>query len=66
MRLPCGGSGKLCFRLVQDACCTLFLWNVIGGDSLMILKSPSSMSFPLIAGTLSMCNVTVLWKAGST
>jgi len=30
----------------------------------MILESPSSMSIPLIAGTLSMCNLTVLWKAG--
>ena len=57
-------SKKLCFCLVQDASFTLFLWNVMGGDFLMILELPSSISFPLIAGTLSICNVTVLWKAG--
>jgi hypothetical protein len=32
----------------------------------MILESPSPMSFPLIAGTLSMCNLAVLGRAGRT
>ncbi len=59
-------SKKLCFRPVQDASFTLFLWNVTGGDFLMILESPSPMSFPLITVTLSVCNLAVLWKAGFT
>jgi hypothetical protein len=49
---------------VPEGSCSLR--TAVGGDFLMILESPSPMSSPMIAGTLFMCDLAVLWRPGHT